>query len=220
MRTAIYKQTYSDGRAYRYHVLDEAGDLRYVAEPTGLLLPSPKHLVDFFDPDRKLVGRLQPSDVARWPRGKRYELFVDQEVEEPCAVIREWLRLVDMLLLRLPRYEVQLGPRCYVGQGSRYGDRFYEILRLHEGGEEEAGREEIDGAELDDERVGEKPGQGMETCPEGKPKPRPDEGVKVGQIMRPTAGPSYVVDTDAAPLHQAPLVLVALVILIDMELYA
>ena len=44
--------------------------------------------------------------------------------------------------------------------------------------------------------------------------------VKVGQIQRPTAGPSYIVESDAAPLRQAPLALAALVILIDMELHS
>jgi hypothetical protein len=47
----------------------------------------------------------------------------------------------------------------------------------------------------------------------------------VGWIQRPTAGPNYVVETDAAPLLQAPdvlirIVLAALVVLIDMELHA
>ena len=38
-------------------------------------------------------------------------------------MIRERWRLVDILLLRLPRYEVQLGGYCYVARGSRYGER-------------------------------------------------------------------------------------------------
>jgi hypothetical protein len=42
----------------------------------------------------------------------------------------------------------------------------------------------------------------------------------VGQVQRPAAGPSYVVETDAAPLHQALIALAAVVILIDLELTA
>jgi len=42
----------------------------------------------------------------------------------------------------------------------------------------------------------------------------------VGQIQRPTAGPDYIIKTDAAPLRQAPLVLAALAILIDIELHS
>jgi len=136
VRTAIHKQTYSGGRAYRYRVLDEAGQLCCVAEPTGLLLPTPTRLVEFFDSDHELVGRLQPSDVASWRRVKRYELFVAKEAEA-------------------------------------------------------AGRRAA--------------------------KPREARG---GQIQRPAAGPSYVVETDATPLRRALTVLAAVMILIDLELTA
>jgi hypothetical protein len=214
VRTAIHKQTYSGGWAYRYRVLDEAGQLCCVAEPTGLLLPTPTRLVEFFDADHELVGRLQPSDVASWRRVKRYELFVTEEAEESCAVIREWSRLVDVLLLRLARYEVQLGRDCYVIRGSRYGERFYEIFRAR-GGE----AEEVDEGQVDEVRVDEGVEQGEEAEAAGRRAAKPTEA-RVGQIQRPAAGPSYVVETDAAPLCRAPTVLVAVVILIDLELTA
>ena len=214
MRTAIHKQTYSGGRAYRYRVLDEAGQLCCVAEPTGLLLPTPTRLVEFFDSDHDLVGRLQPSDVASWRRVKRYELFVAEEAEEPCAVIREWSRLVDVLLLRLARYEVQLGRILYVARGSRYGERFYEIFRARGGG-----AEEVDEGQVDEVRVDEGVEQGEEAEAAGRRAPKPREA-RVGQIQHPAAGPSYIVETDAAPLRRAPTVLAAVVILIDLELTA
>ena len=188
MRTAIHKQTYTDGRAYRYHISDEDGRLRCLAEPAGLLLPSPIRLVEFFDPDHNLVGRLQPPDGAWWWREKRYEIFVGGERGEPYAVVRERLRLVDVLLLRLPRYEVQLAGDCYVIRGSRYGRRFYEILRPRGGGKEQV-------------------------------EEREPEEMKVGQIQRPAVGPSYIVETDDTLLSQALLVLAALVVLIDVELF-
>jgi hypothetical protein len=200
MSYTIHKQTYSDGRAYCYHISDVSGNLRYVAERTGMLIPSPTRLVEFFDPGHNLAGRLQPPDVAPWQRGTHYEVFVGQEAEEPYAVIEERWGLVDILLLRLPRYEVQLGKHYYVVRGSRYGERFYEIFRPLE--EEERGDEE----EVDEERAEEDEDRPKET--------------KVGEIERPTAGPSYTVESGAAPLRQALLVLAALVILIDMELYS
>jgi hypothetical protein len=214
VRTAIHKQTYSGGRAYRYRVLDEAGQLCCVAEPTGLQLPTPTRLVEFFDSDHDLVGRLQPSDVASWRRVKRYELFVAEEAEEPCAVIREWSRLVDVLLLRLARYEVQLGRILYVARGSRYGERFYEIFRARGGG-----AEEVDEGQVDEVRVDEGVEQGEDADAAGRRAAKP-RAARVGQIQRPVAGPSYVVETDAAPLCRAPTVLVAVVILIDLELTA
>ncbi len=194
MSYAIHKQTYSEGLAYRYHILDEAGKLCYVAERTGLLLPSPTRLVEFFDADHSPAGRLQPPDVAPWRRGKSYEVFVGGEAEEPYTVIRERWRLVDIILLRLPRYEVQLERQRYIARGSRYGERFYEVFR-------QRGDEGVDEGRVN------------------KGKPTPKE-VKVGQIQRPTAGPSYIVEASVAPLRQAPLVLTALAILIDVELHS
>lgn len=211
MSYTIRKLTYSDGRAFRYHVLDDADNLRYVAERSGMFLPSPTYLVDFFDPDHNPSGRLQPPDVAPWRRGKHYEVFVGAE-EEPYAVIQETWRLVDILLLRLPRYEVQLGEYRYIVQGSRYGGRFYEIFSPREEGSDENEETDAVSAELDSAfDLTEK--EAEETGEEKK------SGEKVGQISRPTAGPSYTVESDAAPLRQAPLVLASLVILIDMEMH-
>ena len=205
MSYVIQKQTYADGQAYRYHVLDENGRLRYVAEPTGRMLPSPTRLVEFFDPDHKRVGRVQPADVAPWRRAEQYEIFIGQETESPRATIMERWRLVDILLLRLPRYVVHLGKYRYVARGSRYGGRFYQIFRLCE-------REE---GETDEEEPSESDGGGTE---EGEEEAQASE-IEVGQIERPVAGPSYLVETDAAPLRQTPMVLAALIILMDMELY-
>lgn len=213
MNYAIHKQTYGDGRAYRYHISDGGGCLRYIAQPTGLLLPTPTRLVEFFDPDHSRIGRLQPPDPTPWRRGTCYRVFTGEGTKEPYAVIRERWRLVDILLLRLPRYEVQLGEYRYVARGSRYRERFYEIFQLwgHEEGvdRDKADKEEASGAA---ERNG-----ALEA--EGKGQPRSREA-KVGQIEHPPAGPSYIVQIDAAPLRQALLVLAALVTLIDLELYA
>ena len=205
MSTTIHKQTYSGGQAYRYHVSDEAGDTRYVAEPTGLQLPRPTRLVEFFDPDHHRVGRLQPFEVAPWQYPKRYELFAGEEAEEPYAVIYESMRLVDVLLLRLPRYELQLGQHRYVARGSRYGDCFYQIFPAPA---EEAG-------EVGEEQAGREVGESEPAEPAGKSVSLTE--TSVGRIRCPKAGPSYVVETDAAPLRQAPTVVAALVILIDLE---
>lgn len=203
MGYVIDKLTYSDGRAYRYNILDEDGELRYVAERTGMLLPTPTTLVEFFDPDHNPSGRLQPPDVAPWRRAARYEVFIGEQLLEPHVVIRERWRLVDILLLRLPRYEIELGRCRYGARGSRYGTYLYEILR----------------ARAEGEWVEEEMGEDEEEMQAHGGESRSRE-VKVGQIQRPTAGPSYVVETIATPLRQAVLVLASLVILIDMEMHS
>jgi hypothetical protein len=224
----IHKQTYSEGRAYRYHISDEAGSLLYVAERTGLLLPSRTRLVEFFDPEHNLVGRLQPPDVAPWLRGTRYEVFIGEEAEEPYAVIWERWTLVDIILLRLPHYEVQLGQDRYVARGSRYGAHFYQIFRLlvnEETTTEEAieiESEATEGAEEETEQVEEVEEEETEEEEDetDRKKGAKPKAVKVGEIQRPTVGPSYIVEADAASLRQAVLLLTALVIIIDMEIYS
>jgi len=203
--TTIHKQTYSGGQAYRYTVSDEAGGVRYVAEPAGLLLPRPTRLVEFFDSNQRRVGRLQPVEVAPWQYPKRYDLFAGEEAEEPHAVIYESMRLVDVLLLRLPRYELQLGQHRYVALGSRYGECVYQIFRAPA---EEAGK-------AGEERAGPEVGEIEPAGPAGKTVFLTE--TSVGRIHCPKAGPSYVVETDAAPLRQALTVVAALVILIDLE---
>jgi len=240
----VHKLTYSDGRAYRYHVSDDADNVRYVAERTGMQLPSPTRLVEFFDPEHNPSGRLQPPATVPWLRGTRYEIFVGEETEEPYAVIQERWGLVDILLLRLPHYEVEFGKHRYIVRGSRYGARFYGIFRPPEEDEEETaeGKEELEveaaePTEEDEEETAEEkeelevrvaePTEKAEEYPTDKETGEDDageekkfKGVKVGEIRRPAAGPSYIIEVEAAPLRQALLVLAALAILIDMEQFS
>jgi len=204
MTYEIHKLTYSDGRASRYHISDAAGHLCYVAEHASMLRSSRTRLVEFFDPDQNPVGRLQPPDVPPWCRPTHYEVFVGAEVQEPRAAIQERWRLVDILLLRMPRYELQLGKHLYAARGSRYGAHFFEIFRPRS--EKDLDKERTDIADTEE--------------PEAQGESHELAEIKVGEIRRPTAGPSYVIETDAAPLRQAPLVLAALAILIDMELFS
>jgi hypothetical protein len=220
----IHKLTYSDGRAYRYHIYDEAENLRYVAERTGMQLPSPTRLVEFFDPEENPSGRLQPPDIAPWLRGTRYEIFAGEEAEEPYAVVQERWGLVDILLLRLPRYDVRFGKHRYVVRGSRYGAHFYDIYRPHqdeqdeeEGQEPEVAEEPEAPAVEDLEDIDLDLELEDQTDDEERAKPK---DTRVGEIHRPAAGPSYIIKTQAAPLRQALLVLAALAILIDMEQYS
>ena len=228
MSYAIHKLTYSDGRAYRYHISDDTGKLHYIAERTGLLHPSPTRLVEFFDIDQNRSGRLQPPDTPPWVRATRYEVFVGEEATEPSAVILETWRLVDVLLLRMPRYEVHLGEHRYVVRGSRYGERFYEIYRPFP--EEEPVEEEPEGSVREGEEEEEEEDQATEADAEHDLELELEEdeedeeeeearGIKVGEIQRPTVGPSYLIEAEVAPLRQALLILAATAILIDMQLH-
>ena len=243
---AIHKLTYADGRAYGYVISDDAQEIRYVGKRTGLNLPAQTRLIELFDIENQLVGRLQPPDVAPWLRAKRYEVYVSEEAEEPHAVIREHWRLVDILLLRLPSYDVQIGDNHFVAQGSRYSDDLYGLFLSTEEAREEAEKEEnveeftgfapddiVDDPSLEQQSEAEEAEEPKEPEPEDWGEfedaelELPEEAelaeeeippeMQVGAILRSTAGPSYIVETDAEPLRETPLVMAALVALIDME---
>lgn len=230
----VHKLTYADGRAYRYLISDSDRQLLYVAKRTGLLLPGQTRLTEFFDAQENPVGRLQPPDVAPWLRAKSYDVYIGEEAEEPFAVIRERWQLVDILLLRMPRYEIHLGEHCYIAEGNRYDtDHFYGIFILEE--EEEPPVEEVEAApdfaleaegteekaaelEVEEEFEGIEGTEVLEGLIEEDIEEETEpEREQVGQIECPTAGPSYIVEIEAEPLRQTPLVLAALVVLIDME---
>lgn len=211
----VYKKTYSDGRAYRYEISDETGSPCYLAERTGMLLPSPTRLVEFFDLENRPFGRLQPPEVAPWLRATRYEVHIGEESEEPAAVITEQWRLVDILLLRLPRYEMQMGSQRYIIRGSRYGARLYGIYLPDNEQDREEEQEQEEEEEEQDEIVIALEELELEEIEEAEA----DEA-RIGEIQCPTAGPSYIVETEIESLRQAPLVLAALVALIDMEMFS
>jgi hypothetical protein len=252
----IHKLTYADGRAYRYLISDRNRNLCYVAKWTGQLLPAQTRLVEFFDTEENRVARLQPPDVAPWMRAKDYLVYVGEEEEEeerkegeegeevepePFAVIHESWRLVDVLLLRMPRYEVHFGEHHYLAEGNRYGaGHFYGIFLLEEEGEEPPEEEvEVPDFVLEAE-AGEK-AAGVEPKAEASESEGAEAGAwpvdvdvlteiveeeveevepereQVGLIECPSAGPSYVIEADAEPLLEAPLLLASLAILIDME---
>lgn len=232
----IHKLTYADGLAYRYLISDGDRQLRYVAKRTGLLLPGQTRLTEFFDTEDKLVGRLQPPEVPPWSRAKNYDVYIGEEAEEPFAMIREHWRAVDILMLRMPRYEVQMGEHRYLAEGNRYDtSHLYGLFLMGEEDEEPQPEGELIEPEPEwvtgkaaEEPEPEKEGRETEEWPEseesieeiiqeGAAEEVKAERVQVGQIQCPAAGPSYIVETEAEPLRQTPLVLAALVALIDME---
>ena len=221
MRYAIRKRTYGGGQAYRYYVHHIVGDgdnsdeesrnkgqcehLRYIVELPALLVPSPIHPIRLLDTKQRLAGRICPDQSLEWRdlAVGRYQtqIFTGEESDVPLAVIRILRQPVDLLLLRLPCYEITLGRYRYLAQGNRhtYGVDFYEIFRLQ--AEEEA-RPLIPELPVD------------ESAPLPPPRPR------AGRIERPPVGPNYIIEANAAPLRQSPLTLVSLVILLDMTVTA
>ncbi len=197
MSYQIRKLTYSEGRAYRYQVTDETGEVRYVAEPTGAFLPDPSRLITLFDADYQPIGRVEPSPFSSWWWTREYSLLLG---DQPIAKIEECWTLVDRILLRLPSYIIQIGDHTYIAHGNRYGEQFYELFLP-------LSREE----ELPDELAAEG------TAEELAAQKRLGRGEKVGEIRHLAA--DYVVEVKAALLRQTPLIVAAFTILADIHLY-
>ncbi|HID88978.1 MAG TPA: hypothetical protein EYH27_06540 [Anaerolineales bacterium] len=194
MEYAVHKLTFSEGRAYRYQVVDREGEVRYLAEPTGLSLPTPTRQITLFDADHRPLARLEPMATSPWLWTRTYALLLEGETESNIAIEERWT-LVDRLLLRLPTYTLRIGAYTYTAHGERYGEALYELFEPRTGE-----RERTKEADLPVE--------------EGKPQPK-----KIGEILHPPVGPSYLILVEADPLRQAPLALAAFVVLIDLHLH-
>lgn len=206
----VYKESFSEHQVYRYRIADEADRMLYLAEPTGFFLPNPTRQITLFSPDREPVGRVEPPDPSRWPWGGEYTVVLEGQESSPTVVTERW-ELVDMLLLRLPRYFFQWEGTSYIARGSRFGERFYEIFPCSLKNGEAEGPEDENGAigvaELDLARLEEVAER--EECLWGEP---------VGAIRRPSRGPHYQVEVLTSHLQGAPLLLTVLVILADLHI--
>lgn len=211
MRYDVYKQRYSERLAYRYSVVDEERRTCCLAEPVGFFLPNPTRLVMLLDADRTPVARLEPPLPSPWRRGGDYALFLKGE-ETPLVVITEQWTLVDFILLRLPRYVFRLDGVVYTARGHRYGERLYQIFSLPEQEEPEEPEEaELPLPESEEE---------LQAAFSPEAIAPQDGGELVGEILRASRGPTYIIEVQSPPLAQASLVLTALMVLIDTHLDA
>lgn len=202
MTFGVRKLTFSEGRAYRYVITDDAGAVCGTVEPTGLSLPEPSRLLTLFDAEGQPVGRLEPAPFSPWWWTRHYALLLDGE-ETPRALIEECWTMVDRILLRPPSYVIHIGTEQYLAHGSHYGERFYEMFlppRL----EESAPFEEVVEAEVPDRLALQQEQQVRE---------------KVGEVLRPSSGMDYTIEVEVETLQQAPLVLAVLVVLTDLYIH-
>lgn len=206
MTYRVHKQTYGEGRAYRYQIADESDTVRFIIEPTGLFLPTPTQSVTVFDEDHQPIGRIEPSLMSPWRWTREYAVLLGED-EEPRATIEEQWSLVDRILLRLPHYTIRIDDQTFTARGNRYGERFYQLFRPST--EEE---------ELDAEGGPEEGSDREETAEDLPDDDASRWGEPVGDITRPSSGASYVVEVTEPVLLQAPLVLSALAVVIDLHL--
>jgi hypothetical protein len=205
----VHKETFSERQTYRYRVTTEADRTLCLAEPTGLFLPNPTREITLWGPNREPLGRVTPPDLSRWPWGGEYTVVLADR-ETPLVVTEQW-ELVDMLLLRMPRYSFQWEGTPYIAVGNRFGEQFYEIfLYIPEIGEEFGAEASIGTVSLADLDVAE-----LERAAERE---KHRWGEPVGAIWRPSRGPHYQAEVWASPLQDASLLLAVLVVLADLHM--
>lgn len=200
----VYKELFSERLAYRYRVTDEAGRVHYIVEPTGLFLPNPSRLITLFDANHRPVGRIDHPETSYWSLGGTYRVFLEGRKEPALVVIEQW-EMVDLILLRLPRYVFTWEGVRYIARGSRYGARYYEIFPYPPEAESRPeGR--TPAADLEPgllEELAKREGQAW--------------GEAVGSIVHPIRGPHYLVEGLGA-LAEAFLPLTVLAVLADVHL--
>ncbi|MCS7178716.1 MAG: hypothetical protein RML46_02850 [Anaerolineae bacterium] len=207
----VYKETFSERQVYRYRITDEEDRLVYLMEPTGLFLPNPTWQITLLGADGLPIGRVEPPDPARGPWGGEYTVALEGWASP--LVIREHWELVDLMLLRLPRYLFCWEGAPYMARGSRFGEIFYAIFpyapasgeTLPEGTPAEGVPGDI--ADLDLAR--------WEAVVEEETR---RWGEPVGAIWRPSRGPHYQAEAWTPLLQDASLMLAVLVVLADLHL--
>lgn len=195
----VYKETFSEHQVYRYRVTDEDDRLLYLVEPTGFFLPNPTRQVTIFDADGLPIGRVEPPEFPRWPGGGDYTVVLEGQ-EMPLVVITERWELVDLLLLRLPRYFFQWNGNPYIARGNRFGERFYEIFPYSPEPMEAVPLS----PDLDPDRLREVAEREVRRW-----------GEPIGAIWRPQRGPHYLAEWT---LQEATLLLMVLIVLADLHL--
>jgi hypothetical protein len=199
----IYKATYSNGRAYRYHVTDEGGEIQFLVEPTGKFLPTPTRLMTLFDPDACPVGRVEPAPASPWCWIRDYGVELRSET---VGRIEECWTSVDRILLRLPCYLVTTAEETLTAYGRRYGDLFYEVYLPP------AKEEALPHHPLDFETVDE-----LDAL-QAQAEPLEDRGERIGEIRRLPSRASYEIDTSEEIPRPIPILLVVVGILADIHI--
>ncbi|MCD6344353.1 MAG: hypothetical protein J7M17_01935 [Anaerolineae bacterium] len=177
----LHRDAFSEVYTYRYRLTDPGGNLLLEVTWPALGVSERPATLFFNAADGQRLAHLDWEDRGWW-LSDRFQLFLEGQ-KNPLAVVEEHWRIVDRILLHLPRYYVNLadGNRLEV-QGNRYSQRFYEIFVLPAQ------------SELEEEET----------------------GVWLGEIIHPPAGPTYILRTESPLLTTIPLLLVAIVTIVDL----
>ena len=176
----LHRDAFSEVYTYRYRLTDPDGNLLLEVTWPALGVSERPATLFFNAADGQRLARLDWEERGWW-LGDRFHLFLEGQ-KDALAVVDEHWRIVDRILLHLPRYRVTLANgNCLKVQGSRYSRSFYEIFVLP--AHDETGEE---------------------------------TGTWLAEITHPPAGPTYILRTESPLLTATPLLLVAIVAIVDL----
>lgn len=222
MRLGIERLIFHENRPYRYRIYNEGGQLLWIADREEPWRIYHTRRVHFRAPNGDPVGRLEPPPDLPWVEGTTYYLLTPDEELPSWSLLASIIQRytpADDLLQRLPDYELEFAGRLFVARGSRYADRLYEIF------EGEALREIVPAgrpaqraeslAQVRLRRIlndAERLAQAAEKPARRRRRPPPAE------VIHPIEGFCYEIGVRSPVLKRYPLLVAALVILVDMAI--
>ena len=208
MRYGINRLAFSVERAYRYHVTDEAGELIFEARRVSPWLPFPTRRVVFFSPEGQPVAEIEPPLMGLWRRGTTYTLrrmAARPEAGDEFPAEEEMsLEEAALALEAVVQAQEEMTPGEVLGTVEVVWTVLDQVL-LH------APRYRVRIGEHVYLAQGSRYGHTFYEIMDAR-------GEVVGRVERPLMGANYLVEAEAGPLLEQPLLLPALVIILDMEL--
>jgi hypothetical protein len=222
MRLGIERLIFHENRPYRYRVYNGDGDLLWIADREEPWRIYHTRRIHFRTPAGEPVGRLEPPPDLPWVEGTTYYLLTPDEQPPSWSLLgsitQRYTPAAD-LMQRLPDYEMEFSGRYFVARGSRYADHLYEIF---EGEPPQAlatmgpVAEQVESlAQVRLRRI--LSGAEMLAAATEKPARRRKRSARA-DVAHPIEGFTYEIGVRSRMLGRYPLMVAALVVLVDMEI--
>ncbi len=220
MYLGIERLSLHENRPYRYRVYDETGRLLWIGDREEPWRIYHTRRIHFRTPTGEPVARLEPPPDLPWVESTTYQLLrpsADPPSWVPLATIVQRYTFLDDLLLHLPGYRLEFGGHTYIAQGSRYGSHLYEILEDEPSAGGMTGLSEQPGTSVPQMRL-RRILRAAAVVSAALVERAYQERLPPGEVTHPIQGFSYRVELRSWGLRRHPLLIAALVSLVDMEM--
>lgn len=222
MRLGIERLIFHENRPYRYRIYDGGGDLMWIADREEPWRIYHTRRVHFRTPGGEPVGRLEPPPDLPWVEGTTYYLLTPDEEPPTWSLlgsITQRYTPADDLAQRLPDYELEFAGRMFTARGSRYADHLYEVFEGEPADEMPRSGPVLERVESLAQVRLRRILSGAEMLAAATEKPaRRRKRFAPADVMHPIEGFCYEIGVRSRTLKRYPLMVAALVILVDMEM--